>query len=362
MAEGAADRTERATPKRRSEARRRGQVVRSPEVSPVAELLVALAMASWGGPHLLQASRELVTSWLAAAGPLAAGHDELLGAAAPLATRSLSMMGGLLLPFTAAMALVGGGSVIAQVGWSVNPELLAPDPNRLSPGNGLRRIFSPEGAMNLVKAIVKITVALVLAYHVIVRVGGQAVATPGMTLEEILAFTGVGLRRLLLVLTVALVVLGGLDWLWQRWRYEQNLRMSRQEVRDEQKESEGDPQVKSRFRRAHREIARRRMLTEVKHADVVLTNPVHVAVALRYRASENIAPRVIAKGAGELAQRIKDAARGAGVPIVERRALARALFRSVKLGAEVPPALYRAVAEILAYIYSLRAAGAGARA
>src|SRR5204863_1972367 len=109
-----------------------------------------------------------------------------------------------------------------------------------------------------------------------------------------------------------------------------------------------------RFRGAHREIARRRMLTEVKRADVVLTNPVHVAVALRYRAGEATAPQVLAKGAGELAQKIKDAARAAGVPIVERRALARALFKSVQLGAEIPPALYRAVAEILAYVYSLR--------
>ena len=130
--------------------------------------------------------------------------------------------------------------------------------------------------------------------------------------------------------------------------------MTRQEVREEQKESEGDPQVRQRFRRAHREIARRRMLAEVPRADVVLTNPTHVAVALRYRPGEMAAPLVLAKGAGELAQKIKDAARQAGIPIIERRALARALFRSVKLGAEIPPALYRAIAEILAYVYSLR--------
>jgi flagellar biosynthetic protein FlhB len=156
-------------------------------------------------------------------------------------------------------------------------------------------------------------------------------------------------------MALALGALGALDFLWQRWRHEQSLKMSRHEVKEEQKQAEGDPQIKMRFKRAHREVAKRRMLAEVKRADVVLTNPIHVAVALRYRAQEMGAPRVVAKGAGELAAKIKDEARQAGVPIVERRALARALFKSVALGAEIPPALYRAVAEILAYIYSLRA-------
>ena len=193
----------------------------------------------------------------------------------------------------------------------------------------------------------------------LVRTGAEAIGASGMMPAELLGFTGSGLRRLFLTMALALAVLGGLDYLWQRRRHEQSLKMSRHEVKEEHKETEGNPQVKTRFRRAHREIARRRMLTEVKRADVVLTNPVHVAVALRYRASETAAPHVLAKGAGELAQKIKDAARAAGVPIVERRALARALFKSVKVGAEIPPALYRAVAEILAYIYSLRGAAAG---
>jgi flagellar biosynthetic protein FlhB len=182
-----------------------------------------------------------------------------------------------------------------------------------------------------------------------------------MPLEALLDFTGAAIADLLLVMALALGALGALDYLWQRRRHEQSLKMSRHEVKEEQKETEGDPQTRMRFRRAHREVAKRRMLAEVRRADVVLTNPIHVAVALRYRADEMLAPRVVAKGAGELAAKIKDEARRAGVPIVERRALARALFRSVALGAEIPPALYRAVAEILAYIYSLRAAAEAVR-
>jgi flagellar biosynthetic protein FlhB len=157
-------------------------------------------------------------------------------------------------------------------------------------------------------------------------------------------------------MALVLAVLGVVDWLWQRWRHEQQLRMTRQELREEQKETEGDPQVRARLRRVHREIARRHVVAEVRHADVVLTSPMRVAVALGYRAAEMTAPRLVAKGAGEMAEKIKDAARRAGVPIVERRALARALFRSVTLGGQIPPALYRAVAEILAHIYSQRGA------
>ncbi|HYR96228.1 MAG TPA: EscU/YscU/HrcU family type III secretion system export apparatus switch protein [Candidatus Binatus sp.] len=350
MAEQGGERTERATEKRREEARRHGQVILSPEVSPVAVLLTALAIGSWGAPLVLERSRIALAGWLAAVGPTAA-HDDPAG---PMVVRTLLQIGAVLAPFFVATAAVGAAAVIAQVGWSVNPELVAPDAGRLSPAKGLGRIFSANGAVHLVKAVVKIVIVLGVAYRVLLRTGTEAVAAPGMTNDGILAFTGLGLRRLFLAMAGALAVLGVVDYLWQRWRHEQGLRMTRQEVKEEHKESDGDPQVRMRFRRAHREIARRRMLADVRGADVVLTNPVHVAVALRYRAAEMGAPRVVAKGAGELAQKIKDAARTAGIPIVERRALARALFKSVKLGGEIPQALYRAVAEILAYIYSLR--------
>ena len=354
MAEGAADRTERATPKRRGEARRHGQVVLSPEISPVVVLLTALGLASVGAPLLLARSRLLLAGWLSAIGPAGAGND-VLDAVLPLLARSGSQMGSVLVPFFIAVAVVGGVTVLLQVGWSINPELLIPDLNRMSPGNGIRRIFSTGGAVNLLKSLLKVVIVLLVAYRVLKHVGPGTIAATGMSPDEVLAFTGAGLRRLFLVMALALAVLGAFDYVFQRWRYEQGLRMSRHEVKEEAKEAEGNPEIKGRFRRAHREIAKRRMLSEVKRADVILTNPIHVAVALRYRAEEMSAPRVLAKGAGEMAQKIKDAARTAGVPIIERRALARAIYRTVDIGGEIPPTLYRAVAEILAYIYSLRA-------
>jgi flagellar biosynthetic protein FlhB len=349
MAEGA-DRTERATPRRREQARRKGQVPISAEVAPVAGLLAALALVSWGAGHALAEGERTLVTWLVALAG-AAGDEPPW----PRLGRSLRDVGAVVVPLLLGLGTVGVGAVVAQVGWQPTPTLLVPDASRVSPGAGLRRIFSANGAVNLLKAVVKIGVVGFLAYRVLRDTGAEAVAAPDMTVPALLAFTGTGLRRLCLAMALALAVVGALDYAWQRWRHEQSLRMSRQEVKEEHRETEGNPHVRSRFRRAHREIARRRMLAEVRRADVVLTNPVHVAVALRYRAEEASAPTVLAKGAGEVAQKIKDAAREAGVPIVERRALARALYRSVPLGGQIPPALYRAVAEILAYLYSLRA-------
>ncbi len=354
MADAAADRTERATPKKREEARKHGQVVLSTEVSPVLVLLTALAMASVGAPQLLAQSRVLLRSWLAAVGPVGAGTDAI-GVAWPLLMRSASQLGQSLVPFALGLAVVGIGAVVAQVGWSVNTNLVLPDPSRVNPASGWKRIVSSNGAAMMVKSVVKIVVVLGLAYRTLRHGSEAAIAAPDMLPAEILSLTGTSLRRLLLTMAAALGVLAACDYLWVRWRYEQHLKMSRHDVKEEQKESEGDPQVKGRLRRAHRELSKRRMLTEVKRADVVVTNPIHFAVALRYRTGEVGAPTVVAKGAGALAQKITELARSAGVPIVERRALARALYRSVEIGAEIPPALYRAVAEILAYIYSLRA-------
>ena len=297
----------------------------------------------------------MIRTWLAAAGPLAAHEDPVW----PLVESTLGQLASVFAPFFLVVAVAGIGAVVAQVGLQPNPELLLPKPSRLSVAKGIKRLFSMQGAANLVKAVVKIALVLAVASRVVWTFGNAAVAAPAMPLPDILALAGTGLRDLLLAMVFPLAVLAAADWFWQRWRHEKGIRMSRKEVKDEQKESEGDPQTRSRFRRAHRELRKRRMLSAVRDADVVLTNPVHVAVALRYRPDEMAAPRVLAKGAEAFAERIKVTARAAGVPIVERRALARALFRSVPVGGEVPAALYRAVAEILAYIYSLRGLSAG---
>src|SRR5579885_31699 len=289
----AADRTEQPTAKRREQAREEGQVAVSPEVAPVAVLLAALAVASWGAPRVVERSRTVLHAWLAAVGPMALRED----GAGPPVVRAAHALGSLLVPF-----------VLAQVGWMLVPQRLAPDLARLDPNRNLRRFVSVEGAVELVKALLKIALVLGLAARVIVGGARAAVSTPAMSVEAILGEVGAELRHLLLVVALALGALGALDYAWQRRRLEQRLRMTRQEVQDERKETEGNPQMRARFRKAHKALARRRMLGDVARADVVLTNPVHVAVALRYRAEEMRAPRVLAKGAGELAERIRDPA------------------------------------------------------
>jgi flagellar biosynthetic protein FlhB len=350
----AAERTEQATPKRREEARRHGQVVLSPEVAPVVVLATILLVATAGAPLLLHQGELVLRAWLAAVGPTAA-HDD---ASLPLILHALREIGAVVAPLLLAIGVAGTGAVVAQVGFHPNVELLVPDPSRLA--GGPKRIVSLQSLANLVKSLLKIVVVGAVAWRVVVGLSQAAIAAPAMSPAEILALAATGLRRLVLWMALPLAVLGAADWWWQRWRFEQSIKMSRQEIKQEHKESEGDPQIRGRFRRLHRELAKRRMLADVKRADVVLTNPTHVAVALRYRPDEGGAPRVLAKGADELAQKIKDAARGAGVPIVERRALARALFRQAQIGQEIPSTLYKAVAEILAYIYSLRGFPVGA--
>lgn len=353
----ASERTEQPTSKRREEARRHGQVAVSPEIGPVAVLLAAVMIAPFGLPVLFARSRWLLEEWLRAIGTV--GPSD--GLPWPLLQHSFVEMGRVVGPFALMVAAVGTAAMVAQVGWSVNPEMLQPKLSRVSLASGAGRLFSLNGVQGLVKSVVKILLGLWVSYLVVRDALPGAVSTPGMPLEAMLLLTGTEIRRLALHLALTLGVLALADFLWARWRHEQSLKMSRQEVKEETKQGEGDPQVKARFRRAQRELAKRRMLSAVREADVVLTNPVHVAVALRYRPAESAAPRVVAKGAGELAARIKEKAREAGVPIVERRALARALYRAVEIGAEIPPALYRAVAEILAYIYSLRSAAPGVR-
>jgi flagellar biosynthetic protein FlhB len=250
-------------------------------------------------------------------------------------------------------------SNLVQVGVGWYPQLLLPKGSRISPASGFRRIFSRRGVVDLLKNVVKIGVVSWVAWKVVLSTQTSLPAIGLSSPNEILGTGAHELVRMLTWVGATLAVLAGLDYLWQRRQHQQSLRMSRQEIKDEMRQSEGDPKLRQRMKRAYRDLSGNRMLSEVATADVVITNPTHFAVALRYRGDEGGAPRVVAKGVDEVAERIKQLARAGGVPIVERRSLARALYRSVKVGTEIPATLYRAVAEVLAYIYGLQAKKAG---
>jgi flagellar biosynthetic protein FlhB len=345
-------RTEQPTAKRREEALREGQVPKSPELNTAVMIVAALMVGSWAVPAVFTQHRENVLTWLTIAGSL----DVTLQTISTVFATAGRQIGLLVFPMMLTALLAGAAAQIWQVGFKVRPQRLAPDLKRINPLKGAKKFTSPDALVTLAKSVFKLAFVGYVAYRVVVKSGTGAEELVALETGDMLSFLGVGVRRTVAWVAAALVVLAILDYTYARYRNQQDLKMTKHEVKDELRATEGDPQLKRRFRRFHQELSKNRMLAEVAKADVVLTNPVHVAVALRYIADMMRAPQVIAKGAGELAEHIKAVARRTGVPIVERRALARALFRTVKIGQEIPAALYRAVAEVLAYIYSLRRA------
>jgi len=258
------------------------------------------------------------------------------------------------LPVIASTVVAGCGAQIAQVGFRVQMDRLKVNLGALNPISGLRHLLSTDSLVSLGKAVLKLTFVGYVAYRVVLKSGAGAEALATLSLPDILQFIGTGVFWTVAWVAAALALVALIDFLYEFVKYRRKVRMTRQEVKDERKDTEGNVEFKQRFFSFRQRLTRNRMLAAVPTADVVLTNPVHVAVALRYVADLMRAPQVVAKGAGELAEQMKAAARRAGIPIIERRALARALFRSVKVGQEIPAALYRAVAEVLAYIYSLK--------
>lgn len=257
-------------------------------------------------------------------------------------------------PLIISILIIGVLSNYLQVGVIFTGEPLLPKLERINPITGFRRIFSWKALAELIKGILK---AVILGYIIYVTLKSHwkdYLPLMDQGIRGILEFLGrmgfkIGLRA-----SLALLLLAFLDYGFQKWQYERSLRMTKEEVKEEYKEHEGDPLIKARIRSLQREMARRRMLTEVPAADVVITNPFHIAVALRYEAGKMAAPKVVAKGARLLAEKIKEIAHKHGVPIVEDKPLAQALYKSTKVGDEIPVSLYKAVAEILAYIYRLK--------
>jgi flagellar biosynthetic protein FlhB len=349
----AALRTEPATPKRRADARREGQVVVSPEIAPAATLAALVVTTTAGAPIVVAHARTVLTEWLAAAGPVAAHEASLV----PLLSRTGHALAAGLAPLFVVVVAVAVVAGVAQAGWRPRPALVLPDVRRIGLAAGRTRIASQEGVARLVRAIAKTVLVAAIVSWVLTHLAPQiadASALPGAGVADL---TGASVRALGVALVVGLGLVGAGDWAWARWRHERALRMSRSELRAERRERDGDPHVRARFRRARHERAKGRMLDAVATADVVLAQPDELAVALRYRAGETSAPRVVAKGRGATATAIERAAHVTGVPLVARRWLAADLFRTVPLGGVVPPARYRDVADVLAWAQT-REAGA----
>jgi len=258
------------------------------------------------------------------------------------------------LPIMAVIAVAGIAVNFIQVGANISIEPITPKAEKLDLVKGVKRIFSQKTAVELAKNILKLIIVGTIAILTIKAELSNIFTLPDLSVGMIIKFcTGVAFK-LGLRIALALLFLSVLDFAFQKYDHTKNLRMTRQEVKEEFKEHEGDPQIKARVKRIQREMAQKRMLKEVETADVVLTNPTHVAVALRYDMEKDLAPRVVAKGERLIAEKIKEIAEKFGVPVVENKPLARALFEIAEIGMMIPEKLYRAVAEVLAHVYKLK--------
>ncbi|MBK9127832.1 MAG: flagellar biosynthesis protein FlhB [Phycisphaerales bacterium] len=340
------DRTEDPTPRRREEAREEGRVARSADLTAAVSLLAAVLLLRFLGPDMM-AGLHALTASLHGAGEVSTGE------LAPLYWRTLELAARLTLPFLALLLALTAAGAAVQTGLRLTWKKLTPKPEHLSPIKGLKRVVSTESLTRLMISLVKLTIVTLVCWHTIAaglpRIVGSGAGGPG---GFFVTCAGV-LFDLAVRLALVLLILGLIDYMFQRWRTEKQLRMTKQEVRDELKRMEGDPLIKQRRRQVQQRLALQRMRAEVPRAQVVVTNPTEYAVALRYDEQRMSAPRVTAKGRGYLAHRIRQLALEHGVPVVQRPPLARALYAAVDVGREVPPAFYRAVAEVLAYVYQL---------
>jgi flagellar biosynthesis protein FlhB len=352
MAENDQERSERPTPKRLEKARQEGQVPRSVELNAAAVLLVTAGGLHFLGASIGSALCNLMKSALSIAPAEALDPGLALSIASGELLRALIVCAPVL-GLTLIAALV---APLAVGGWNLSFEALAPDFTRLDPITGFGRFFSARGAVELGKAFAKFLVVATVAVAVLRQQSPQLLALGTAPLPTAIGQSVTLASDALLAVSGGLALIAAVDVPWQLWQYSQRLRMTREEIREEVKESEGAPEVRMRIRRAQRQIARRRMMHEVPKADVVVVNPTHFAVALRYEESRMRAPLVIAKGTDLVAARIREIATEHSVPIFEAPPLARALYHSVEIGSEIPATLYVAVAQVLTYIYQLKAA------
>jgi flagellar biosynthesis protein FlhB len=342
-----AERTEKPTPKRKKEARRKGQVAKSPDVSGWLVVLVASMIV----PALIHAGEtRMVGLWNKAgdvmANPSSAGALSVMGT-------GFADMFALVLPTVGLMAVVGVLANVAQVGFAFSTEAAKPQFSRVNPVAGFKRLFSSTSAWELVKQVLKLAALVGLAYQAVTHLARQTVMSGAVGLGPVLGVVGPSILGLVRATAAIGLVLAVADWAVKKRKLNKTLKMSKHEIKEEAKQQEGDPVIRRAVRRKMLTMSRMRMMAAVAGADVVITNPTHYAVALRYEPGASLAPRVVAKGADAVAARIREEANRCGVPLVEDPPLARAIYGACDLDAQIPRELFVAVARLLAFVFTL---------
>ncbi|MCB9848449.1 MAG: flagellar biosynthesis protein FlhB [Phycisphaeraceae bacterium] len=350
MAEDLGEKTEQPTAKRLSDARHKGQVARSQDLGSAVILIAAVVVLYVAGGSLLETTAGVIAGSLSPdsiGGAMTVGG---LGAYLPLVGLEIARM---LAPIMLVLLVIAVGAQVAQVGWLFTLKPLEPKLSRFDPIKGTKQLFQRRNLIKGVANIAKLLFASLVGVAVVGMKFDQVVALPALSMTAAFAVSMRIILQTAVAMLLALLIIGVIDYMYQKWQHTQDLKMSKQEVIDERKSTEGDPAVKARRLKMGREIVMQQIRSAVPHADVVVTNPTHYACALRYDSRKMNAPRLVAKGGDFMAMQIRLVAASHGVPIVERPPLARAIYHQVEVGREVPVELYEAVAEVLAYVYRL---------
>lgn len=350
------EKTEPATAKKLKDARDEGKVAKSRELSSAFDLIVLFLclkiFVSFVGGKFID-----IFSYIYENMPdfvkINEGGLSVQAAAGLIASVTLKSLI-IMLPFMAFGFVVTLLVSIVQVGWKVSTKPMKPELSKLNPLNGFKRIFSKDSLFELVKSILKIVIIIYIAYTSIKDNANDLFALYDLGLNQAVALVGTLIINTGIKISIVYLVIGLADFIYQKHKFNEDMKMTKQEVKDEYKNTEGDPQIKGRQRRKMQEVSQKRMMQDVPKADVVITNPTHFAVALKYEAEVSSAPVVLAKGEDYLAQKIKEVARENKIEIVENKPLARMLYHNVDVGAEIPPELYQAVAEVLAAVYKAK--------
>ncbi len=343
------EKTEEPTAQRREDFRKQGQVAQTKELATVLMLFGATLLIWALGKFFFTQIAEIFTRSF---------QDYIVTAARGADYKPALMFMGqkmamILLPVFALVFVIGIASSIFQIGFLTTSEPLEPNLNKINPVNGFKRIFSLQSLVEGLKAIFKMTVIGAIVYGIL---KSEMVRTPFLihfSISDLIQYFGDISFRIIFGVATGMAFLALLDYGFQRWDLEKKMRMTKQEIKEEVKTREGDPQIKARIRRIQRELSNKRMMQQVPKADVIITNPTHIAVALKYDANLP-APQLIAKGADRVAEKIRELAKEHNIPIVENKPLARTIFKTMKLGQVIPRELFNAVAEVLAYVYKLK--------
>jgi len=344
------EKTEKATPKKKEDARKKGQVARSADLSPAVSMTAFFLLLLLFGSTMFRIFQKIVRESLITYTTWEVNQENLSVIVNQMLFESVKILGPVL-----ALALVVAFAVnYMQVGWMFTTEPLKMKLEKLNPIEGAKRIFSMRSLVELFKTMLKIAAGIAVACVILWNARHELIQLSLKSITAAVAFTADEIISLGLLIGTTLVILAAADYFYQRYEYEKSLRMSKQDIKDEHKQSEGDPLIKGKIRERQRSMAVRRMMQELPKADVVITNPTHFAVAIKYDSANMSAPTVIAKGQDYLALKIREVAKKHRIVTMENKPLARALYNQVEIGQQIPEELFKAVAEVLAYVYKLQ--------